>query len=314
MGRLIRTLFGISPKQTRFEKLKFESGDAQIRQRIEQIILTFVNGYHVALLDDEPFRLAEHLNRTVASEFRGFAFEGAAMGLVIADFLHPFRASGLQSFLDGPGKQHDYIIHIGAGWGLARLPVRFERATANMDPFQRWLAMDGYGFHQGFFHRPRFIDRREEPKHLSAYGRCAFDQGLGRSLWFVKAGHVGRITAAIAEFPLSRRPHLWSGVGLASAYAGGVGRAELMALREACGGFLPQLRQGIAFAAKTRQHAGNPAEWTALACEAVCDSSPGELAAIADEALEGLGDQGDIPAYEVWRQRIQSRWPSYSVF
>jgi hypothetical protein len=34
----------------------------------------------------------------VESEFRGFAFEGAAMGLVIADFLHPFSAFRFQSF------------------------------------------------------------------------------------------------------------------------------------------------------------------------------------------------------------------------
>ena len=309
MGWLTRTVFGISPAETRFEKLGFEGGDARIRQRIEQIGETFAGGYHAALLDDEPLRLAETLNRTVAVEFRGFAFEGAAMGLVISDFLHPFRASRFQAFLEGPGLCHDYILYIGAGWAWARLPVRLERAAARRDPLLRWLAIDGYGFHQGFFHGPRFIGLQEEPRHLSPYGRCAFDQGLGRSLWFVKAGNPERIAAVIAEFPASRRPHLWSGVGLACAYAGGVERATLAALREICGGFLPQLRLGVAFAAKTRQRAGNPAEWTALACETVCGASADELAAVADAALDGLDGQSGVPAYEVWRQRIQSWRP-----
>jgi hypothetical protein len=114
--------------------------------------------YHAALLDDDPERLAEYLNRNLESEYLGFAFEGAGMGLAIADFLHPFRASRLQAFLDGPARPHDYIVSIGAGWAWARLPLRVERAAARMDPLLRWLAIDGYGFHQGFFHGRRFIE------------------------------------------------------------------------------------------------------------------------------------------------------------
>src|SRR5206468_3903957 len=54
---------------------------------------------------------------------------------------------------------HPYMAHVGAGWALARLGLaRFgstrRRAFERMDRVLRWLAIDGYGFHEGYF-RPR---------------------------------------------------------------------------------------------------------------------------------------------------------------
>jgi len=308
MGWLKRTLLGLSPAEANPDRRGFETGVATVRERVGRIGGHFIEGYNAALLDGEPVRLAETLNQNVESEFRGFAFEGAAMGLVIADFLHPFSASRFQAFLEGPARHHDLILHIGAGWALARLPVRLERATERMDPLLRWLAIDGYGFHQGFFHWRRFIEAREEPRRLSAYGRCAFDHGLGRSLWFFKAGDAERIAQAIGGFPPRRRPHLWSGLGLACAYAGGVGLAGLSAVKAACGHYLPMLRQGVAFAALSRAKAGNPAAWTAMACETLCEGSADDIVAMTLATGEGLAGQGESPAYEMWRQRLQSQF------
>lgn len=306
MGWLNKKLFGIAPKETRFDYRGFEGGGAHIRHRIEQIGETFAYGYHAALLDDEPHRLAETLNCQVENELRGFAFEGAAMGLVISDFTHPFRASRWQAFLEGSGADHIYMLFVGAGWALARLPVRIERATQQMDPLLRWLAIDGYGFHQGYFHWTRFISQQEEPQRLTPYGHCAFDQGLGRSLWFVKAADPDRIAATIAAFAPTRRANLWSGVGLACAYAGGVEQAVYEALREQAKAFLPQLAQGVAFAAKSRQRAGNLTPHTELACAIVCGQTADKAANVTDLALEGLIDDGEIPVYELWRIRIQN--------
>jgi hypothetical protein len=33
-----------------------------------------------------------------------------------------------------------------------------------------------------------------------------------------------------------------------------------------------------------------------------------EAARVTDEALGGLAPRGDVPAYEVWRERIRSRF------
>jgi hypothetical protein len=53
---------------------------------LERIGRTFLEGYHASLEEDEPGRLVDRLDG-VEPEFRGFAFEGAAMGLALADHL-----------------------------------------------------------------------------------------------------------------------------------------------------------------------------------------------------------------------------------
>jgi hypothetical protein len=66
------------------------------------------------------------------------------------------------------------------------------------------------------------------------------------------------------------------------------------------------LAQGAAFAAKARQRAGNPTAHTELACQVLCGMSAGKAAELTDSSLRDLPPDGAQPAYEHWRQRIQS--------
>jgi hypothetical protein len=100
------------------------------------------------------------------------------------------------------------MLHVGAGWALARLPRRVESNLYRFDPLLRWLVLDGYGFHQGYFHWRRFVARQERPKRLSPYALRAFGQGLGRSLWFVNGAEAGRVARCIAGVTPERRSDL----------------------------------------------------------------------------------------------------------
>jgi hypothetical protein len=115
---------------------------------------------------------------------------------------------------------------------------------------------------------------------------------------------VGRIVS----FSRHRREDLWSGVGLACAYAGGVDRSSIESLGRAAGESLPLVAQGAAFAAKARERAGNPAPHTELACDVLCGMSAAQAAEITDDARQALPSDGEEPAFEVWRKRIQSRF------
>ncbi len=308
--RLRRRLLGISVAETSFARRGFRGGDAETRERLERVGLTFLQGYHAAIEEGRPDALGPRLD-AVEAGLRGFAFEGAAMALALLDHLTPGRGGRIAGLLDGPGADHIYMIHVGVGWALARLPwLRRDPGSclAGMDPLLRWLALDGYGFHEGYFSWRRSVEGRAVPGRLDGYARRAFDQGLGRSLWFVDGGDVGRIPTTIAAFAPQRRADLWSGVGLACAYAGGVGRPAIEALRAASGPHRPQMAQGAAFGAKARQRAGNPEDYTGLACEVLCDLSADEAAAVTDDALAGLPPDAEVPAYEVWRARIRSRF------
>ena len=132
---------------------------------------------------------------------------------------------------------------------------------------------------------------------------------FGRSLWFVNCGDVDLLPQTIGAFPAERRPDLWAGLGLAVGYAGGRSEAEIEALGRAAGPLLPELAQGVAFAAKARERAGNPAAHTEMAAQAICGMSAPQAAAVTDQAREGLPpDRPEKPAFEVWRRRIQDHF------
>jgi enediyne biosynthesis protein E3 len=250
--RLWKALFGLSLEEATFARRGFREGAEGVRKQLEHSARSFLYGYHTALEKVDLKTLTLRLN-SMDLESRGFAFEGAAMGLALLDSFMPWKKSQWQAFVRGPGAVHIYMVHVGLGWAIARLPWlrrQAERPLATLDPLLRWLAIDGYGFHEGYFHWPRYVQDQAIPNRLTRYACRVFDQGLGRSLWFVDGADVGRIPKTIGRFNPGRHADLWSGVGLACAYAGGVDRAAVEVLRSSAGPYLPQLAQGAAFAAK----------------------------------------------------------------
>ncbi len=313
VARLRRRLLGISVSETRVERRGFYSEDPARDARLVRVGETFLTGYHAALLDPRPESLAQRLDAETELGWRSFAYEGAGMGLALQDALFPRRfrrPSRLHELLAGPGAPHRYLILVGSGWTLSRLPRRYGKVLAGLDPVLRWLVFDGFGFHHGFFGWRRSIEARRVPRRLSGYARHVFDQGLGRSLWFVQGMSPERIAATVASFPAERRGGLWSGVGLASAFAGGQSAAGLEELRRRAGPSLPDLAQGVAFAAEARMSAGEGTPWLETACEVLCGASAAELAALTGRLGAGLPDDGGrltaaVPAYETWRRRTR---------
>jgi enediyne biosynthesis protein E3 len=302
LRHLRKSLFGISLEEATFARRGFYQGNKQAQEKLELSGRIFLHGYHAAIEDDRFTELVPRL-QAVDTEFRGFAFEGAAMGLSLLDYFSPQKRR-LLAFMQGPGTQHIYMLHVGAGWTLGRLPRSASRLMAQVDPLLCWLVLDGYGFHQGYFAWRQFIEQQKLPR-LSGYALRAFDQGLGRSLWFVKGADASQIIAAIDAFPSSRQGDLWSGVGLACAYAGGVERGVVQQLCDAASTYRPHLSQGAAFAATARKRAGNPAVQTELACEIFSGCSSEEAVRITEESLQDL--PSGAQAYEMWRLRIRTQ-------
>lgn len=306
----------IPPAEATFARRGFRRSSAGAVSHLETIGGAFLRGYHAALAADDADGLAAVLNET-ADEFRGFAFEGAAMALELFDRLTPWSRRRLRSFLDGAGSVHVYMVHVGAGWAFARLPWLRRAAVRGLDKFDpllRWLVVDGFGFHEGYFHSDAYVRARQRPRHLSGYGPRAFDQGLGRSLWFVEGADVATLPATIAAFEADRREDLWSGVGLACAYAGGVGTEEVERLKVSAGLYAPCLAQGATFAAKARTRAGIATPHTESACRVMCGMSAADASLLADDALRRLPRGGAEPAYEVWRRRVRAEYSQEVAF
>ena len=151
-----RRFFALTFEQTSFSRRGFHGGAAPIRQRLEAVGGAFVTGCNLALEHGSPEFVGPALN-AMESDVRGFAFEGAAMGLALLDFLTPWRRDRISKFLRGAGDAHAYMVHVGVGWVWARMPFGFRRRQKKLDPLLGWLAFDGWGFHEGFFHWPKYI-------------------------------------------------------------------------------------------------------------------------------------------------------------
>ncbi len=303
LGKVRKVLFGVPSEKAVFSRPGFAK---EAWERFQPVGYSLVEGYHATLEDSRFEVLVPRLN-AIDPELHGFAYEGAGMGLAALDCLAPWK-NRLNAFVEGPGAPHIYPIYVGVGLALARLHKHPERYLDRLDPVLAWVIVDGYGFHEGFFSRKQFVNEQKVPTHLSPYARLVFDQGLGRSIWFSSGAVVELVAATIAPFPPQRQAELWSGVGLACAFAGGVDRAAIEKLRTLAGRYSSQLARGAAVAAKGRLQAGNLVPHTELACEVFCGLSGEKAAYITDVARENLPTSSSEPAYEIWRQRTQAQF------
>jgi hypothetical protein len=224
-GFVIHKLLAPPASEVTFLRRGFYASDLQARDYLEQIGSWFLRGLEYGFTVPHQSDLAARLE-TVPWGYRGFAYEGASMALTILDGMLPTGGKRLDRFVAGPAAHQIYTAHVGAGWAMARLPRALQSRVQPRDPLLRWLALDGYGFHEAYFRTPLVVARQRPPRLLPGWRGCAssaaqvIDQGIGRALWFVCGADTDRLADTIAGFAPGRRPDLWSGVGLAAAYAG----------------------------------------------------------------------------------------------
>src|SRR5579863_10003805 len=295
MPRIVERLLKIRPEEASFKARGFDACDPAVSRKLEQMLESFIGGYNLAVETPDKVELSRRLNASFDNHHVGFAFEGVGLYLAMLDMLIPGRPHRLESYFKGAGEHHDYIVAVGAGFAVARIPWGLrvmDSYLRTLDPLIAWCIPCGYGFHEGFFHHKRFVDgAAAPPASLSKLGRQLFDSGLGRSLWWVKGADPSRIDAAINRFSENRRAELWAGIGIAACYAGGVGVSELGRLHELSGQYRADLLSGLPFAARLRQKAGNYSDTTELACRVLLDRSTDEVADMAEAAADAVRAQ-----------------------
>jgi hypothetical protein len=302
LGAVMRPLFEVAPSD-----FPASVGTGAGAERLSRVVFTVTECCELTLLNRREAALVPKLD-AYPEELRGFAYEGAGVGLAALDQLLPWKQR-TRRFVDRAASEYVFAVYLGAGMGLARL-------RRNPEPFRRrlrddvfnWAVLDGYGFHEGFFAYRRHVQERATPRHLSGYGLSAFDHGLGRSIWFATGADVERVAATIEAFPESRRGDLWAGVGLACGYTGGVDEPTVEALRNRAHGCRSRLAEGVIVAARARHQVGNPAEHNEVACRVICEIDSGKAAEIAAAALVDLPTDDVEPAYEIWRRRIRRQF------
>lgn len=317
LGVLRKKLFAPPLASVRFGARGFPGGSSPAADTLERIPQAVICGFEWGMEATDLWELERRLDM-VDAELRGFAYEGATMAWTITDSFPGGRRGRTRELLLGPGRKHLFLAYIGIGFAMARLPrplwrgVLPELPGVGYHPTMSWLAVDGYGFDKAYFDTRRYVDeqRRPEPypwEGAPDYFLRAFDQGVGRALWFIHGAHPTAVTDAVHRFDAERRADLFSGVGLAATFAGGCGEDGLAALAATAARHRADVALGVVFAAKARDYAGTVPEHTELAARVLAGTTVADAVALAD-ATEVTADTADsVPSYELWRNAIRSR-------
>lgn len=308
---LLRLALAPSLASVTSRHLGLPAPDLPARQVLDRIPRTVVVGFEHALESRSEEDIADRIG-LLDPALQGFGYEGAAMATTILDA----TAGGdrTKRLIEGPARSHYLVTYIGVGFALARLPRQlWLRALPDLQigpthPTLSWLAVDGYGFDLAYFQRHRWVGTGRRPRPwpfmgTPGYFQRAADQGIGRALWFIGGARPDHCAATIATFSTDRRADLWSGVGLAAAFAGPAG-ADVAALPGLAGTFAADVRVGVALAARARWEADLVPPHTEKAALVLTGRSAADLARVVDEcAVEEAN--GQVPAYELWRSRVR---------
>lgn len=317
LGSLRRLLLTPSLAEVTFERRGFPAAPSARTRRLEAIPQAVICGFEWGI-DGRGLWEVERRVNLVEPEQRGFVYEGVTMAYTVLDAMGPRRGGRTRELLLGPGAPHLFLAYIGIGFAMARLPralwgkVIPDLAGSPYHPTMSWLAVDGYGFDRAYFETRRWVDEQRVPPAYPWAGRPeyfprAVDQGIGRALWFIHGAAPDDVAARVRGFATHRHADLWSGVGLAAAFAGGCDAAGLAALRAAAGEHRAELAQGAVFAAKARHYAGHVPEHTAAAVAALAGLSVESAVALADACAVPPTAPGAEPPYEQWRAAVRAR-------
>lgn len=291
----------------------FPVPDPAVAVTIESIPQSVILGFEFGISTKGQAEIERRL-LLLSEDLRGFGYEGATMALTLRDVMGTGRARLTEKFLRGPAAPHIFLAFIGIGFAMARLPrTLWSKVVPDLSgvpyfPQSTWLAVDGYGFDRAYFDTKKWVDQQFRPKPYPwqgepAYFMRALDQGIGRALWFMHGADGPTVIAALQRFAPERHADLWSGVGLAAAFAGGADQATLEQVGKAAGDFLPEVAMGATLAAKGRVQAGNTTPHTAMAVRTWCGMSLDEAAQLADESR--IRAAGSPLEYEALRAHMR---------
>lgn len=287
-----------------FETRGFPAAPADRRERLETIGQAFIKGYNVAVRKSDLEAITAFI-ADAPHELRGFNAEGAAMAIALKQAFG--LGAPLEPFLALTNGRHNYLTHVGIGWAMARVPLRRRSLQRCLDPLLRPLTDDGRGFHDLYFYHKKVL--RKAASRTAGYRARAYDQGVGRALWFYAGARPDVAETLVSRFHRGRRNDLWAGLGLAAIYAGGAPVAELVALQTLAGAHRPALAQGAAFAAEAAMRGGTLTQRLDEDCRLLTGKSAAEASALVLDRLAALRsghDQKEIPLYEAWRLSIQA--------
>jgi hypothetical protein len=247
--------------------------------------------------------------------WRGVLCEGAAMSFMTCDLLTRSNKRRFSSFATGPAGMYKAMLYAGSGMAIARLRQPLVPAAVLSDRQTIWPVINGYAFYHGFFNWPVLIEKQllddwmfqGLPPELNEPVRHVFDQGLGRSIWFLARADQDSAERLVSSFSADRKPRLWSGIGLAATYTGSDSGC-LLNLASASGQYIGEFATGLALAARIQLASEDRLPQLEAACQAIWHRPAASVLAVTEAAFSAAsGSPGEL-AYINWQNLIAERF------
>jgi len=223
-------------------------------QKIERIKSVFLDTQLFYAKHTESAALTSYLENAEA-EFRSIAYESVSVAIALDELEKKQRLDTWLLYAKGPALAHQAQVYVGLGWAIAKLNLPFLPVVEKIDSRLHHRVADGCGYYDGGFRQRQAVMGLQLPAYLPEALLQAYDQGIGRSLWYTSNADSSRVRSRIAGFPAHRQADLWRGVGIAVTYAGGCDDELLKTVLQYAGAHRLQLAGGAALAAQSRINA-----------------------------------------------------------
>lgn len=234
---------------------------------LQKVASTFLDGFVTASELECP--IIEREIQTLPEADRGVCYEGAAAGKTVRDLTIQSDLNEASALLHS-AESYSFLMYLGIGEAMAqlKLPPVLCNSVAN----ERWSGqiLEGYGFFDGYFNWYDALVHQKYPDGLEPGLRAAYDQGIGRAIYFVTNCNPQKIKDQISCFAPNRRAEIWSGAGIPTAYVGGLTEYELKKFLDYAGEYRAELVQGVLLGASARVKQNKIPDHTEMACNVIC--------------------------------------------
>jgi enediyne biosynthesis protein E3 len=265
-----------------------------IPKKIELVFTTFHEAQSIA--ENASFEELFEKLHSYEPEFRSVAFEAASMSILSSDLKKNGNSPSDQwnNFFAAHKSLHKSQLLTGFGWALALHEKNPSDFLDQFDPLISMRILDGYGYYHGLLRSRRSVQNIQIPNYITEDLLFAFDQGLGRALWYLSKGDLEKLMTMLEKFPAQRKENLWRGIGTASAYVGGIDSGIYQELNLLAANYSKQFVVGIIFAIRTRMQSNSVTEYIQEACRTLTDFNIDTAYKFTEETKKKAGN------YEEW--------------
>lgn len=252
-----------------------------VPERMASIRSIFETAKGLADLEANNSTLIYQLERTEIN-FRSVAFEGASMSRGLLSLSEGSTLDKWKKFA-AITTSHAVQVAIGLGWAIAQRELAGLPLIQSLNKTAQARVLDGIGYYCGMFRHRSYVRDKLIPGVLTANDLRAFDEGLGRSLWYHYKGDTAKLLNAMDSFETERKANLFRGAGIAIAYVGGCSETIFRNIFEAAGNFQTDLSTGAIMLALARSQAGTTNSDADLACRVWCQLSAADAVSLMEK-------------------------------